>query len=186
MTHMDAIDALCTRTSVGALTDPPPPPEILDLAMQCALAAPDHGRQKPARFIVVEGEARQKLGQMFAESLRRKRPNAPPEQLDREAKKPLRAPVIIIAVCLPQEGKIPEIEQILSVGAAVENVLLALHANGYGAIWRTGDAAYDNELKHELGLSADDHIIAFIYAGTPVSAPRPIQRVVSPNAVRRL
>jgi nitroreductase len=175
---LDAIEALLTRSSNPALGEPAPPPEILDEALRCAASAPDHGRLKPARFIVVEGEKRHRLGDMFAVALMRNNPNATAATLEREAQKPLRAPVVLIAICAlkTENGKVPPIEQMLSVGAAVENVLLALHAHGFGAIWRTGTAAYDDSVKQALGLAPTDAIVGFIYVGTPQTSPRRVAR----------
>jgi nitroreductase len=183
---VNAIDAILTRTSVGALTEPAPPDDVLALALQCALAAPDHGRLRPARFVLLQHEARARLGQAMADALRKRHPDTTPANLERETKKPLRAPLVIVAACAPQEGTIPLIEQLLSVGASVENMLLALHAQGFGAMWRTGDAAYDDDVKRALGLAPTDQIVGFVYVGTPASAPKPQQRTQPPDAIRRL
>jgi nitroreductase len=74
--------------------------------------------------------------------------------------------LIVTVVAAVQPGKIPEIEQVLAVGAGVQNMLLAAHALGYGAMWKTGAPAYDAELKAELGFAATDQIVAFLYLGT--------------------
>ena len=185
-TQLDAIKALLTRTSVGALKEPAPPREVLELALRCAIAAPDHGRLMPARFIVIEGEGRNRFGKICADALRHRQPDAAPDLLDRETKKPLRAPMIIMAICSPKKDKIPEIEQMLSVGAAVENLLLALHAKGFGAMWRTGDAVYDQNVKLALGLSASEHIVGLVYTGTPATAARRIERPYPEAAVRHM
>ena len=63
------------------------------------------------------------------------------------------------------ESKIPEIEQVLSAGAVAQNILNAAHALGYGAIWRTGEMAYDDRVKTGLGLARPDKIVGFIYVG---------------------
>jgi nitroreductase len=47
---------------------------------------------------------------------------------------------------------------------------------GYGAVWKTGAAAYDPVVKVALGLTADDDIIGFLYIGTRVGGPSPIPR----------
>jgi nitroreductase len=78
----------------------------------------------------------------------------------------MRAPTVIVVVCRAVPGtKVPTIEQILAAGAATQNILLALHALGYAAAWKTGEPAYDTEFKRALGLAADDHIVAFVYTG---------------------
>ena len=108
-------------------------------------------------------------------------PAISPEMLERERQKYRRAPMIIVAAARPgPTDKIPEIEQLLSAGAAAQNVLLAAHALGYGAMWRTGALAYDDDVKSILGLERSDKIIGFIYMGTPVAAP-PAQKRPEPS-----
>jgi len=90
------------------------------------------------------------------------------QRLWKERRKPLRAPVLITVVTLAalrQED--PMIEVIEATAAAVQNMLLAAEEMGLGAIWRTGDAAYDPLVKHWFGLTAEDHIAAFVYVGFP-------------------
>ena len=81
------------------------------------------------------------------------------------------APLVILVGCRIVPGtKVPAIEQLMAAGAAAQNILLALHAQGYVAAWKTGEAAYDTEVKRALGLAADDHIVGFIYAGGSAGA----------------
>ena len=77
----------------------------------------------------------------------------------------LTALLVLVACRIVPGTKVPAIEQLMAAGAAAQNILLALHAQGYVAAWKTGEAAYDTEVKRALGLAADDHIVAFIYAG---------------------
>ena len=113
---------------------------------------------------------------MLARSLLRREPEAPAGKLEAERKKALRAPLIIVAAAaVAQNPKVPEVEQIVAVGAAVQNLLLAAHALGYGGFWRTGPAAYDPALKQELGLAPSDAIVGFLYLGS-VETPGPPRR----------
>lgn len=165
---MNTIDALLGRRSAKTLTDPAPDEGALELLFQCASRAPDHGRLRPWRFIVIRGAARERLGELMAEQLRRKQPGASAESLQRERQKALRAPLIIVvaAVC-NASAKIPAVEQMLSAGAAAQNIMLAATALGFGAMWKTGDAAYDDTVKAALGLAPLDAIVGFLYLGTP-------------------
>ena len=121
----------------------------------------------------------------LAEALQRRTPDVTQVQLERERAKPLRAPMIV-AVCaiVDPESRMPVIEQILSAGAAAQNVMVASHALGYGSAWKTGEPAYDPVVKAALGLQPKDAIVGFIYLGTharPPSAPQapdPMQFVV--------
>ena len=117
---------------------------------------------------MIRGEARHRLGEVFADALRRRQPDAADAALEQERRRPLRAPLLIaVAAKLdPQHAKIPEIEQILSTGAAVQNILLAAHAQGFGAKWLTGANAYDEHVKAALGLAADDRLVGFVHIGT--------------------
>lgn len=169
---MQAIDALLQRRSARTLTAPAPDAGALELIFASAAAAPDHGRLRPWRFIVIEGEGLARFGDLLAEHLRRKHPATSPETLERERQKAWRAPMIVTvaAICAPG-GKIPVIEQLLSAGAAAQNVMLAAHALGFNSMWKTGGPAYDEVVKAALGLEAKDAIVGFMYLGTD-SSPR--------------
>ena len=164
---MDLIDAIDSRSSAGRLSEPGPTPEDLDRMLQAAGRAPDHGRLKPWRLIVLEGPGREPFALAAAQAKQRRNPALTDEQVMADREKLLRSPTIIVAGCSVREHpKVPEIEQIVAVGAAVENLFLAAHALGYGVMWKTGAAAYDLEVKAVLGLEPNDHIVGIIHLGT--------------------
>ena len=168
---MDALQALTSRTSATGLTGPGPDEAALQSILKAATRAADHGRLKPWRFIIIRETQREAFGQVLADSLKRRRPDADEGMLKAEAGKPMRAPmIIVVAAHLEQGGKIPEIEQVLAVGAAAQNMMIAAYAMGLGAMWRTGDSAYDPYVKEKLGLSPKDSIVGYIYLGTPARA----------------
>jgi nitroreductase len=164
---MDALTAIFTRSSAAKLSEPAPSREQLEILLKAGAKAPDHGRLIPWRFVVLEGKARERLGDALARIRSLKEPNAPEAALTQERAKALRAPVVIaVAAHIDRSGRIPEIEQLLAVGAGVQNMLLAAHAMGLGAMWKTGEAAYDESVNRMLGLGPDDRIVAFLYLGT--------------------
>ncbi len=165
---MDAISALLTRASAARLIEPAPSPKDLETIFASAARAPDHGRLRPTRLLTIEGTAREKLGRAMAERLIASNPQAGEAAIAREAKKPLRAPYLIavISVVDTDHPKIPEIEQVLSTGAAAQNIMLAAHALGYGCLWKTGGICYDDGIKALLGIQSGDHIVGFMYLGT--------------------
>ncbi len=174
---MDALKLLLERTSAVKVQEPGPTKEELDTILRSALRAPDHGRLRPWHFIVITGEARTRFGSLLAESLRVREPAATREMLERERQKPLRAPVVVVVVARIKSGdKIPDIEQIVSAGAAAQHIMLAAQALAYGAMWRTGAPAYDERVKEGLGLRPDDVIIGFIHIGTPAVVPPELAR----------
>jgi nitroreductase len=167
-------------TPAKALADPAPDDRQLRQILKTALGAPDHGRLHPYRFISIRGNARHKLSEVFGKATLQREPDVDPAYLQKQMDKPLRSPLIVVVVASPIESpKVPEIEQILSAGAAAHNVLLAANALGFGSIWLTGANAYDAYVRGELGLDESEHIIGFIFIGTPTLElpPRPIPEV---------
>ena len=163
---MDAIELLLTRQSDSKLTEPGPSIEQLNIIKEAALRVPDHGCIAPWQFIVVEGQAREKLGSIYHES-------AVAEQqedkvINRAKELPLRAPMIIIAIAkYQQHPKVPRIEQVQSACCSVLAMQQAAFAQGLGGIWRTGYFAQSNAVKLALNLNELDEIVGYLYIGTP-------------------
>jgi nitroreductase len=171
---MEAIEALTTRVSGSALVDPAPDELALHTILSAAIRAPDHGRLRPWRFTVVRGAARQQLGELMAAAYQRRHPDATPAQIEKERSKSLRAPLIlVVAAKVDPQSHIPAIEQVLSAGAAAQNVMVAAFALGFGCAWKTGEAAYDPEIKSAFGLAPTDAIVGFLYLGSNASPPAP-------------
>jgi nitroreductase len=174
---MQAIDALLGRYSARSLTEPAPDEAALGLILGSAVRAPDHGRLRPWRFIVIRSDDRAAFGELLADHTRRTKPSVSNDALERERRKAFRAPlIVVVAAIVTPEGKIPAIEQILSAGAAAQNMLHAAFALGFNAVWKTGGPAYDDLVKAALGLQAKDAIVGFMYMGTDAEAPSSLPR----------
>ncbi len=174
---MDALEDIFSRHSISKVRPDPVPRELIEKLLAAAVQAPNHFRVRPWRFFVLSGEARNRLGDVMAQALKQRHPDATGTELDAERAKPLRAPVLIaVGVDRPSEPKVIEMENICATAAAVENILLAANALGLGAMWRTGPAARDPEVKKFLGLNPDQELIAFVYVGYPDVMPEPRER----------
>jgi len=168
---LDALEALQNRTASPRLVEPAPTPEELADIYKAGVRAPDHGMLRPWRFLTITGEGREAFGQVLAENL------APEseEQKNKLLNAPMRAPMIIAAIAEIQDHpKIPRIEQVCAVAAAVQNMSVAIHALGYSSIWRTGKGAFNDGVKTALGFTPKDEIVGFLYVGTPTLADRPV------------
>jgi len=164
----DTIDFLTTRRSTVArmIDGPGPGDEDLKRIMEAGMRVPDHGRLTPWRFIVIRGDAREKLGDVIAEAYKKNNPDAIEEQVEIEQERLTRAPVVIAVVSRVQkEHKIPEWEQILSSGAACQTMLIAAQSMGYAAQWLTEWYAYDANVKQAIGAESGDEIAGFLYLG---------------------
>jgi len=185
---MQAIDALLSRRSARALTEPAPDEAALELIFASAVRAPDHGRLRPWRFVMVRDAARERFGDLLADHLRRTHPQIGEESLQRERLKAFRAPLIVVvaARCNPDIRQVPIIEQTLSAGAAAHAMMLAAYALGFNAMWKTGEPAYDAVVKSALGLEADDAVVGFLYFGTETGERTPAPRSEWRDLVREL
>ena len=175
---MDVLQTIQTRHSVGKVKPDAVSREVIEKLLNAAVQAPNHYLVRPWRFVVLTGSGRNKLGEVMAQSMKARFPQLTEEALNKERAKPLRSPVLIaVGVDKPTESKVLEIENICATAAACENILLAAHALGLAAQWRTGDAARDPAVKKFLGFAEDQHIISFLYIGypdvMPEAAPRP-------------
>lgn len=168
---MDVLTLLQGRSSVPAdeLDPPAPAGEVLDSILRAGLSAPDHGTLRPWRFILIRGEARRQLGDVFVRATRARRADATADELQRQRGKPMRAPLIVAVAARidPDHPTIPAVEQLLSAGAATQQMALAANAHGFGAVWLTGPNAYDALVAEALGLEPEDRLVAFLYLGTP-------------------
>ena len=167
---MDAIEALHTRNSVSSLQEPGPDAGQLDAILKAGLRANDRKKLRPWRFLLIEGDARVRLGEMMLDTCLQDEPLMDDEAREKERNKPLRAPlIVVVAARIRPDIKVPDIEQLLSAGGACQMMSLAAHALGLGCIWRTGAAAYDKRIHDGLGLEYDagDRIAGFMYMGTP-------------------
>jgi nitroreductase len=185
---MDLIDALRSRRSIKQLEGDVSDADLREL-IELATWAPNHRMTEPWRFTILRGAARDRFGALGAEILGRDSNltgEAREIALRREAGKALRAPVIVAVSTRTDADPVIAEEDFAATAAAVQNMLLAAPARGYGAMWRTGDLAHRSETKAFLGLDPSDRIVAFVYVGKPVdSAPAPRPREVE-GVIRRL
>ncbi len=176
---MNTIDAIIGRASPAQLMAPGPSPEQMKKILLAAVSAPDHGLMRPWRFLVIEGDARDRFGQVMADSLMRREPASTADRLDAERKKTLRAPTLLVtATAIQDNPKVPAIEQIVAVGAAAQNAMIAAHALGLGALWRTGPVVYDAQVKRSLGFAEADTIVGILYIGSIGAPGKPREREI--------
>jgi nitroreductase len=165
---METLEAIHTRQSIRQVKPDPVPRDLIEKILSAAVQAPNHYKVRPWRFVVMTGAGREKLGEAMAQSTKSSKPDTMDEELQKARSKPLRAPVVIaVAVDKPGLTKAKEIENVCAAAAAVQNMLLAAHALGLAAMWRTGPSATDPAIKHFFGWEADQHLIGFIYIGYP-------------------
>ncbi|MFP6560695.1 nitroreductase [Paraburkholderia sp. B3] len=176
-----ALALLLSRQSHWPLTEPGPRDAELDLIFDAAMRAPDHGKLRPWRFVIVRGKARGALGDVLVDVAAARTPDEPRETHAHRRRRAFAAPLVIaLGVSVSHEEGIPEVEQVLALGAAAMNMLNAIHALGYGGFWATGTDSYDARLHDALGFATHERVLGFLFVGTP--PPRTSTKARPPGA----
>jgi len=175
---MDALTALHTRNSINLLTGPAPSSKQLENIYKAGLRACDHKNLTPWKYIVIQGEARAQLGELMVKVKTAMDGKPLSKQLSAKLRaKPMRAPTIIaVAAKITAHEKVPDSEQIMSAAASAQMMMVAAHAQSLGAIWRSGGMMFRPEMRAGLGLQMQDHIVGFLYLGTPCAAKTVAER----------
>lgn len=178
---MDIFECITTRRSVPLVTQDKVSKVSIEKILEAGTYAPNHFRTNPWRFFVLTGDARAKLGKVFEEVTKLKvdNPGHPDSiaKIEKAKKNPLRAPLIIAVGVEPSKKKnVIEKEEYAAVASAIQNMLLAAHSLGLGAIWRTGNLCYEERVNDFFGLSDKGELMAFLYIGVPKKVPPKVKK----------
>lgn len=166
-----ACKLIASRQNVSAkrLVEPGPSSEQRDRLFLAAAAAPDHGQLLPWRFVIVPQDKRGLLADVFALALIDRDPGATTVQIEAAREKAHRAPLLMLAVARlvsEQEPEIPNVERMVSIGCAVQNMLLVSHAMGFGSGLTSGQAMVSPRMRELFALGDDEVAVCFVNVGT--------------------
>ena len=149
--------------------------DIIDNMLENANWAPTHKFTEPWRFVIFKGEGRKKLADFQSELYRKitkKDGTFRESRFENLKQKPFSAShVIVVGMARDPEEKVPEIEEITSLGCAIQNMYLTATANGVGCYLSTGGITYFEGANELFGLGAKDKLIGFLFVGMPKSWP---------------
>lgn len=182
------LEFLLTRRSVPAkmLVAPGPDDAALARILTAAARTPDHKKLTPWRFIIIGEKTRAAM--IEAIGARGAALGVEPAKIEKAQAAMQEGPCVIASVFSPKpEPAAPEIEQLLSAGAATAALVNAALASGFGANWLSGWHAHDDVLPAEqLGLAPQERIAGFIHIGTARQAPPERPRPALDDLVTRL
>jgi nitroreductase len=168
--NKQTLDLLRARRSAkfAELRPPGPSKDQLTTLLAIASRVPDHGKLAPWRFLIIEGAARTKFGELLAKTWAENEPAAsPPERLSLERARFANVPLVVGVISRVTEGiKIPVWEQELSSGAVCTALLIAANAMGFSGSWITEWYGYDKKVFAALGLKPNERIAGFVGLGT--------------------
>lgn len=170
------------------LTAPGPDAAQLELILNVAASAPDHGQLLPWRFVIVPQAARAALAEVFGAALVERDAAATPGQVAQAQEKAHRSPLLMLVVVDGKRGD-PDIdlaERTVSAGCAVQNMLLMATALGYGSALTSGKALKSGGLRALFGLTPGEHALCFVSVGTVHSCKKARLRPVPADFVSSL
>ncbi len=194
---MDLFDAIKERKSIRRFKQTAVPDKDINKILDAGRWAPSANNTQPWSFIVIRNNAvLQKMSEAVREMIDRMIPFAENEkQAQRLAAYKSnyytffeKAPVVI-AVCmeahdagtdklLAKMGYSPDdvkrlrpLPGLQSVAAAIQNMLLAIHALGYGSCWMTGPLVAQESFERLLGFGKEKFVAALLPVGVPEENP---------------
>ena len=173
------------NVSPRRLDEPGPSAEQLQDILGAAAAAPDHGQLLPWRFVIVPKDQRGRLADMFGQALVDRDPDATPAQIENACEKAHRAPFLMLAIArLTDPEAVPDAalgrgahhpeseaagvgdaERLVSLGCAIQNILLSAHAAGFGTGLTSGQAMASPRLRALFGLLEHEQAVCCINIG---------------------
>jgi len=184
----EAKELLRMRRSTAAdfLSNPGPDKNTVNEILEIATRVPDHRRVVPFRFILFEGEARARAGDILADIYARENDGVDAARLEKERMRFNRAPIVVAVISnVDQDHRTPDWEQLMTVGAVCQNMLIAASAHGFAAQWLTEWYAYDEHVCAAFGLNKQERVAGYIYIGTARENPKERQRPVISDLVTR-
>jgi nitroreductase len=177
---VEPIHALHSRRSLKFLRAPAPQSGELTRILQTAMSAPDHGGLQPWRFALIRGQAIGRLTDLALDAVKRSGDARMTPQKEASVREWTSQVPLFIAVAQHidhDNHKIPEQERLLATGAAVMNILNAIHMLGYAAFWSTGLGTYVESVQEALGFDALDYrFLGFVAVGTAATELAPAKR----------
>ncbi len=173
---MEFHDVLFGRRSIRKFREEPVPREVVERLIEAAFAAPIGTRDECRSFIVLTGEAKERLVAEVLEPGLARLAGLLDDCAARDTVRytqallpPLRQAPVVIAAYMDLIDR-DESLALPTVAAAVENLLLAAHAEGLGACWTTGSLYLAEDIREYLGLY-DKQLVALIPLGYPAQSP---------------
>jgi nitroreductase len=170
---MEFSEVVAARRSVRDFTDRPVDRDVLGRLITAASLAPSALNEQPWTFYVAAGETRAKVGQVMAQStvyLADYIELLGPERYDEASRwyTDLGGAPVIVGVAMPRtEDESTLISRCVSIGAAIENLLLAVTDEGLGACMVTFSYWVRDELAEVFGIESDKVIVGLVVVGHP-------------------
>ena len=209
---MDLFDAIAGRTSIRRFKQTPVPDEDIRNILNAGRLAPSANNTQPWSFLVIKDkETLKKMAGAVREMVDRMIPHA---EDDKQAQRLAaykgtyytffeNAPVVIAVFMegydagtdrlLARMGysaedikRLRPLPGLQSVAAAIEHMLLAIHALGYGSCWMTGPLVAQEAFEKLLGYGQEKFMAALLPVGVPDERPQVRPRKALEEIVKKI
>lgn len=172
------IQNILSRQSTKLVQAPGPNAEQLDLILQAAMRAPDHGKIMPWRFAIIRDQDVIRILDIAIKAGIANGKPIPEHKIEKSRNWLSKVPLLLAIACAPDHaGRIREEETKLSVACAVSNMQIAAHSLGFGTFWSTGVGTYLDGVGDALGFDPlDFHFMGYLSIGTPIDPVVPKER----------
>jgi nitroreductase len=188
---MNTLDAIAARRSIRKFKDTPLPDGILHKILTAAIQAPSANNRQPWSFVIIQGEKRAEMVRIMREGIAQAIARGEDRGSCEGSARVMEVAPVTVFIFNP-DGLRPwrkhtvhqmfmDVLDIQSIGAAIQNMLLAAQELGVGSLWICDVFIAYEELCHWLGEKGElIAAVTFGYAGeSPAARPRkPISKVV--------
>jgi len=161
---VNVLKAIRTRRSIGHVGGDVSDKDLRKM-VEAGLCAPNHKLSDPLKFVALRGDARKRLGEVWATAEAHRTGTDVASRIAKDGKKALRAPLILMIAVHTSNDEVRAEEDYATGAAAAQHLLHPAHALGYGAIWRSGDMIRSPDVRAFLEFDPTDRIVAAVYVG---------------------
>ncbi|HYI61252.1 MAG TPA: nitroreductase [Acidimicrobiales bacterium] len=173
---IEVLAAVLDRRSTAALVEPGPDADEVELLLQAAATVPDHGRLRPWRFVVIDGDARERFADALEDGGRARDPDLSDGVRAKLRSKAFVAPTLVAVIACPRPAKVERWEQVASAACCGYAIVLAAHAMGLGAMWKSVPFRTGPLLAEMFDMEADDELLGWVLVGTPADPSATVGR----------
>ncbi len=179
---MDAHDAIARRVSTRQFRPEPVPRYAIERLLAAAVRAPNHKLTEPWRFVVLTGGAKRLYAELRRAHRAKKFAEGDPagatsaEKHHREA---LETPAFVVVLCARSDDAVRREEDYGAAMMAIENLLVAATADGFGTALHTGGIMENPELRALVRAGDGFRIVAIVSLGYPAAPEEPKRRTTA-------
>ncbi len=176
---MDAHEAIARRVSTRAFRPEPVPRYAIERLLAAAVRAPNHKLTEPWRFVVLAGNARRRYAEIRRAHRAKKFAEGDPagaKSVEKHYREALETPAFVVVLCATSDDAVRREEDYGAAMMAIENLLVAATADGFGTALHTGGIMERPDLRELVRAVEGYRIVGIVSLGYPATPEEPKHR----------